>query len=185
MDFENKKQIIKNAMSECIDNVKDIEGIRKKTFFSDIGCIMSTLESNKERLERLSYQLEAEIAILEGKPDHLRTALLNLPQAYFPKTEHDSIYPQLISLQNYRDGFVSKDFNNFRLLIKLRTWRDCDVAEDIVRYDKHGTAIIKINPKDKATRPKTPGDILLEEKLLAVYDEVAQLKHANVVRLSR
>lgn len=169
-DYELKKPALMQLMTDCIKSIKSIIHVG-----ISIDEAMRVLEYNKTCLIHLTWQIEAEIAIKRGDAMALQEALRQLPVAYFPADENCSIGSPIISMQNYRNGYL--DLNNLSLrgFIKLRLFDDSDLEDHY--YFENG--VLQRGEKLALTSPE---DVRIEKELLAVYDAVEQEKRSSLSR---
>ena len=179
-EFEQKKEMLREKISDCIaeinkHNVK-IDNIPV------VDYLIAILETNKCALYNLAFQIEAEIAIKQGNHEDLHTALLALPENYFPDPGKPIPSQVIISMQNHYDGSINTEFNSFDRFIILRKWNTIIDDSKIIRVSHSENGTINVKFKKSSTIPfeKTESDIKIEKELLSVYDEIYQSKrHKN------
>lgn len=170
-EFEQNRDQLKQSF---ISGIKSVSKVFNNV--PTIQTVMEILDYNKHQLEQLAYQIEAEIAINEGNPIKLRNALQNLDKEYVPLNELKEIPTgDMLSQQNYRDGFVD-GAKNFKQLIQTRLCKDCDQFFFYLnRIDNPDCYTISNEYQELMTEE----DQKIEQNLLAVYNEIAQAKNPN------
>lgn len=151
-DFDSNRTLLHEKMSGCADDFR----LHQLDSLS-IDYVICVLEKNKIKLMNLTYQIEAEMAIVKGDVAAMRLALQSLPTNYFPEDIEEGIRSLFISMQNYRDGYISSSGMNFRTLIQRRKFIDCDIF-------------------DPERDELSVEDLKKETELLSVYDDVARAK---------